>query len=158
MFDDTEVKQAVRQRYAGHATSGSSCCGDAPTSCGCAGGPVVDARQLDAALGYDPGEMAQIPEDANLGLGCGNPLALLQLQPGETVVDLGSGGGIDCFLAAKRVGPTGRVIGVDMTPEMIDRARRNAQRPGSTTSSSAWARSSTFPSRTRPRTRSSATA
>ena len=77
-------------------------------------------------LGYDASELAAIPDGADLGLGCGNPLAMLELREGETVVDLGSGGGIDCFLAAKRVGPTGRVIGVDMTPEMIDRARRNA--------------------------------
>jgi SAM-dependent methyltransferase len=81
-------------------------------------------------LGYDTDALAEIPEGADLGLGCGNPLALLELREGETVVDLGSGGGIDCFLAARRVGPTGRVIGVDMTPEMLERARGNAAKSG----------------------------
>jgi SAM-dependent methyltransferase len=83
------------------------------------------------AFGYSPEELSSIPADANMGLSCGNPIALASLRPGETVVDLGSGGGLDVFLAAGRVGPTGRVIGIDMTPEMIDRARRAAQRgPG----------------------------
>jgi SAM-dependent methyltransferase len=81
-------------------------------------------------LGYKADDLAGIPEGADLGLGCGNPLAMLELEEGETIVDLGSGAGIDCFLAAKRVGPTGLVIGVDMTPEMISRARRNAQGSG----------------------------
>ena len=83
-------------------------------------------------VGYSAEELAAIPEDANLGLGCGNPTALAELKPGQTVLDLGSGAGIDCFLAANKVGPTGRVIGVDMTPEMIDRARENARKNGST--------------------------
>jgi len=77
-------------------------------------------------MGYCKEDMADVPEGANMGLGCGNPVALASLKPGETVVDLGSGGGFDCFLAAKEVGETGRVIGVDMTPEMIGKARRNA--------------------------------
>jgi arsenite methyltransferase len=81
-------------------------------------------------IGYSPEELKSIPEDANLGLGCGNPAALAGLKKGETVLDLGSGAGIDCFLAAARVGPSGRVIGVDMTPEMIDRARANARKNG----------------------------
>jgi ubiquinone/menaquinone biosynthesis C-methylase UbiE len=81
-------------------------------------------------VGYSPEELAAVPEDANLGLGCGNPTALAGLKPGETVLDLGSGAGIDCFLAAKKVGPSGRVIGVDMTAEMIDRARENARKNG----------------------------
>lgn len=80
------------------------------------------------AFGYTPEELSSIPADANMGLSCGNPVALASLRPGETVVDLGSGGGLDVFLAAKRVGPTGRVVGVDMTPAMIDRARRAAAR------------------------------
>jgi len=124
MHDDTEIKAAVRERYAGHAAASESCCtpvtGEAPGGCGCG------AATVSPGLGYDAAELAAIPEGADLGLGCGNPLAMLELQPGETVLDLGSGGGIDCFLAAKRVGPSGRVIGVDMTPEMLDRARRNA--------------------------------
>jgi len=81
-------------------------------------------------LGYDPDDLAGLPEGADLGLGCGNPLALLELREGEAVLDLGSGAGIDCFLAGKRVGPTGHVIGVDMTPEMVARARRNADNAG----------------------------
>ena len=125
MFDDTDIKQAVRERYAGHATAGTSCCSSQASSSCC--GPTTDKRQ---ALGYAADDIAAIPEGADLGLGCGNPLAMLELQAGETVLDLGSGGGIDCFLAAKRVGPTGYVIGVDMTPEMIARARRNAAEGG----------------------------
>jgi SAM-dependent methyltransferase len=78
-------------------------------------------------MGYSKEDMSEVPEGANMGLGCGNPVALASLKPGETVVDLGSGGGFDCFLAAREVGKTGRVIGVDMTPEMISKARRNAE-------------------------------
>jgi len=130
MFDETEIKEAVRDRYAGHAQNATSCCSSSvkPTSeascCG-AGAPSISEQ-----LGYDPADLAGIPEGADLGLGCGNPLAMLELKDGETVVDLGSGGGIDCFLAANRVGPTGHVIGVDMTPEMLARARRNAAQGG----------------------------
>jgi SAM-dependent methyltransferase len=131
MFDEGEIKEAVRDRYAGHATAGSSCCSPSTNragaeSCGCKSGDA----SISQSLGYDPDDLAAIPEGADLGLGCGNPLALLALQEGETVVDLGSGAGIDCFLAARRVGPTGRVIGVDMTAEMIMRARKNAQAGG----------------------------
>ena len=125
MFEDNEIKAAVRERYAGRATTEASCCGpDSASSC-CS--PAAPATR---DLGYDSDELAAVPAEADLGLGCGNPLALLSLQEGETVVDLGSGGGIDCFLAAKRVGPSGHVIGVDMTPEMLDRARRNARDGG----------------------------
>lgn len=124
MHDPTVIKEAVRERYAGHATAGTSCCSPA-SSCGCDTAPSTSE-----ALGYDAAALAQIPEGADLGLGCGNPLAMLELAQGETVLDLGSGAGIDCFLAARRVGPTGHVIGVDMTPEMIARARRNAQSGG----------------------------
>jgi arsenite methyltransferase len=132
MFDETDIKQAVRERYAGHATAGTSCCSaagsgaKAPSSC--CGTDTTSA--VTQALGYDAGELAAVPEGADLGLGCGNPLALLDLREGETVLDLGSGGGIDCFLAAKRVGPSGHVIGVDMTPEMLTRARKNAANGG----------------------------
>jgi len=143
MHDSTDIKAAVRERYAGHATAGTSCCGtastagtsccgtisDASSSCCGTGSSTADGTvetTVSAALGYDTADLAAIPEGADLGLGCGNPLALLELSEGETVMDLGSGGGIDCFVAARRVGPTGHVIGVDMTPEMIERARRNA--------------------------------
>jgi len=130
MFDETDIKEAVRDRYAGHAADATSCCstpaahaGDEPC-CGSSGASVTEK------LGYNADDLAGIPEGADLGLGCGNPLAMLELKEGETVVDLGSGAGIDCFLAAERVGPTGLVIGVDMTPEMISRARRNAEGSG----------------------------
>src|SRR5690349_10812129 len=83
-------------------------------------------RAVAEAFGYSADELASIPAEANMGLSCGNPTATASLRPGEVVVDLGSGGGLDVFLAAQRVGPTGRAIGIDMTPEMIDRARRNA--------------------------------
>jgi SAM-dependent methyltransferase len=82
-------------------------------------------------MGYSKEDISSVPEGANMGLGCGNPVALASLKPGETVVDLGSGGGFDCFLAAKQVGESGRVIGVDMTPDMITKARMNAEKIGS---------------------------
>jgi SAM-dependent methyltransferase len=110
-----QTRDAVRQRYREIARTKGSCCG--PTCCG----PSADQ------LGYTKAEIALVPEGADLGLGCGNPQAIAQLQPGEVVLDLGSGAGIDCFLAAERVGPSGRVIGVDMTPEMLARARDNAR-------------------------------
>lgn len=131
--DPDEIKRAVRERYGSHATRGTSCCGSAATASGgssCCGGPAPTLRDISQSLGYDGAALQEIPAGADLGLGCGNPLALLEIKSGETVLDLGSGGGIDCFLAAKRVGPSGRVIGVDMTPEMLDRARRNAAEAG----------------------------
>ena len=138
-----QVRESVRDTYAkvamvGVSVSGSSqstsCCGPPnkslrtiPTSsCGC-GEPGFSAKQMSTTMGYSKEDMAEVPEGANMGLGCGNPVALASLKPGETVVDLGSGGGFDCFLAAREVGKTGRVIGVDMTPEMISKARRNAE-------------------------------
>ena len=136
MHDETDIKAAVRDRYAGHATAATSCCSPGTgnvASCGCGSSAATAAtatKRLD--LGYESADLAAIPDGADLGLGCGNPLAMLDLREGETVLDLGSGGGVDCFVAAKRVGPTGRVIGVDMTPEMIDRARRNAANGGYT--------------------------
>jgi len=122
----TEQKQAVRDRYARAATKGTGCC--EPTCCGDAG--TTTAEDVSRSIGYSRDELAGLPEDANLGLGCGNPTAIASLVEGQTVLDLGSGGGIDCFLAAKQVGPQGKVIGVDMTPEMIDRARSNAHKSG----------------------------
>lgn len=128
MHDDNDIKQAVRDRYAGHAKRGDSCCGPQQESCGC--GTSATTAPPSRELGYAAEDIADLPEGADLGFGCGNPLAMLELAEGETVVDLGSGGGIDCFLAAKRVGPTGRVIGIDMTAEMLDRAHRNAAAGG----------------------------
>lgn len=123
------VKKEVRDRYARAARTGSPCCGPAPRACGC--GESVGVRdETSRKIGYSSEELAAIPPDANLGLGCGNPAALAGLRPGEVALDLGAGAGIDCFLAARRVGPRGRVIGVDMTPEMLDRARANAGASG----------------------------
>ena len=120
-----EIRQAVRQQYGQIAESnscgcGPSCCGETPTQ----------ADALSQALGYSVDETGAVPEGANLGLGCGNPQAIAALKAGETVLDLGSGGGFDCFLAARQVGDYGRVIGVDMTPSMVSRARSNAEKGG----------------------------
>lgn len=125
MHDEDTIKEAVRDRYAGHAVTKTSCCSG--SSCCGSTGATATAVPEGAYAGED---LSALPADADLGLGCGNPLALESLAQGETVVDLGSGGGIDCFLAARKVGPTGRVIGVDMTPEMIMLARRNAKAGG----------------------------
>ena len=125
------VRDAVRERYAGVATSASSCCAPATnasaTSCGCA---TPDETEISRRLGYSDEELAAVPEGANLGLGCGNPQAIAALSPREVVLDLGSGAGFDCFLAARKVGEGGRVIGVDMTPEMVAKARDNARKAG----------------------------
>ncbi|MBZ0115499.1 MAG: arsenite methyltransferase [Sandaracinaceae bacterium] len=107
------------------AAKAGSCC--APSCCG---GSASTAKDASLALGYAEEDLDAVPEGANLGLGCGNPQAIAALREGETVLDLGSGGGFDCLLAAARVGPKGRVIGVDMTPEMITRARDNVRRAG----------------------------
>lgn len=113
-----EIRAAVREQYGNVAkSSGSGCC--APSCCG----PSPDAS---LALGYDQQDLDAVPEGANMGLGCGNPQAIAALRPGEVVLDLGAGGGFDCFLAAKQVGPSGRVIGVDMTADMVSKARKNA--------------------------------
>lgn len=122
-----KTRAEVRERYAAlaRAEQPTSCC--APQS-SCCGSP--DAAATSAALGYSDEELASTPAGANLGLGCGNPQAIAALKPGEVVLDLGSGAGFDCFLAARQVGPEGRVIGVDMTPDMLSRARANAQLGG----------------------------
>ncbi len=120
------VVEKVRQRYAGIAASSSSCCGGSCSS------PLADTREAAGRIGYSAAALESVPEGANLGLGCGAPIDLLALEPGETVLDLGSGPGLDAFLAAQRVGTGGRVIGVDMTPEMIDRARDAAREAGLT--------------------------
>lgn len=118
-----EIKKVVREGYAQIARQGSSCC--APASSCCGGGSL--ARTLSKNVGYTEEELKAVPDGANLGLGCGNPVALASLKEGETVLDLGSGAGFDCFLAANKVGEKGRVIGVDMTPEMLEKARENAR-------------------------------
>jgi arsenite methyltransferase len=123
-MEEEEIKKYVRDRYARAAKQGSSCCQPA-TSC-CGGGKETDV--ISKSIGYTDQDLKAVPEGANLGLGCGNPLALASLREGETVLDLGSGAGFDCFLAARQVGKTGKVIGVDMTPEMLDKARGNAEK------------------------------
>ncbi|MDF2714268.1 MAG: arsM [Paenibacillus sp.] len=118
-----QIRQNVRSRYKEIALkpmeAGSSCCAK-----------PVNFEEVSARLGYSNEQLTAVPEGANLGLGCGNPQAIASLQSGEVVLDLGSGGGFDCFLASRQVGTTGRVIGVDMTPEMISRARNNAIKGG----------------------------
>ena len=124
---EAEIKKAVRQGYARTVSGQSgSCCGPAAPCCG--GADL--AQNISKSIGYTDEEMGAVPQGANLGLGCGNPVALASLREGEIVLDLGSGAGFDCFLAANKVGRKGKVIGVDMTPEMIDRARENAGRSG----------------------------
>ena len=118
--NDEIIRQAVLENYAEVAKRGGCCCGPAPSCCG---GGTVSTR-----LGYSEEEVASVPAEAAMGLGCGNPQAIAALKAGETVLDLGSGGGFDCFLAARQVGETGRVIGVDMTPEMIRKGRDNAKK------------------------------
>lgn len=120
MNDNDQVRAQVREGYAAIAKSGASC---APGCCG----PGADKS---LALGYSADDLASVPDGANMGLGCGNPQALAALRAGETVLDLGSGGGFDCFLAARQVGSAGKVIGVDMTPEMVTKARANASKLG----------------------------
>ena len=120
-LDAEQVKDAVREHYGKVAELDEPGC--APGCCG--SGPGSSLK-----LGYSEQDLAGVPAGADLGLGCGNPQAIADLRPGETVVDLGSGAGFDCFLAANRVGPKGRVIGVDMTPSMVTKARNNARKAG----------------------------
>jgi SAM-dependent methyltransferase len=124
MTDKHELRKIVRKNYAKVVEEGCGCC-DPNSSC-CGG--AVTAEQISGKIGYSADEMGAVPEGANLGLGCGNPLAHAAIHEGDTVLDLGSGAGFDCFLASRKVGKTGRVIGVDMTPEMIARAWQNAKK------------------------------
>ena len=140
--DKEEIRKAVRDSYGKVARLGTkasglipalSCCSEQGisdtkrSSASCCGAPEFTPEQMSKAMGYSRDDLESTPEGANLGLGCGNPVALASLKPGETVVDLGSGGGFDCFLAANEVGKDGKVIGVDMTPDMISKARNIAQ-------------------------------
>ena len=119
------VVENVRERYGAFATAGTSCCGP-PQTTGC----CDSTSDVAASLGYDVVDLELLPDGANLGLGCGAPLEHLDLEAGETVVDLGSGAGIDALIAARKVGAEGSVIGVDMTPEMLTAARKNAESAG----------------------------
>ena len=126
------IVSQVKKRYADIAVTGSSCCGPAATeAAGCCARETT-APGISQELGYLASDLAGVPKEADLGLGCGVPLGYLKLKAGETVVDLGSGPGLDALLAAKQVGSTGRVIGVDMTPEMLERARATAAKVGAT--------------------------
>ncbi len=122
---EEQIKKAVRENYAGIVSRDTCACGESSSTC-CGG--ARPAEGISRQIGYTEEDLKSVPEGANLGLGCGNPIALASLKPGETVLDLGSGAGFDCFLAAKRVGRKGKVIGVDMTPEMLDRARANVRK------------------------------
>jgi arsenite methyltransferase len=119
---EDEIKKIVRNGYAKVARQGGYGCGCDPSCCG----PDRTAKSVSLTIGYSREDLEAVPEGANLGLGCGNPVALATLAAGETVLDLGSGAGFDAFLAARKVGETGRVIGVDMTPAMLEKARENA--------------------------------
>ena len=148
-LEQDQTRQTVRERYGKIATAASgsaaSCCAapaqtltaaPSPTGCGCGTsgstccGEPGAGQTLTETLGYSAAEAAAAPEGANLGLGCGNPLAIASLRPGQTVLDLGSGAGFDVFLAARAVGASGHVIGVDMTPEMVSKARANQSKAG----------------------------
>ena len=126
-----ETRQAVLENYRAVAKGSATGCGGGPvTSCCTPGGEeaLVSTESLSKRLGYSEEELKSAPKGADMGLGCGNPQAIAALRPGETVLDLGSGGGFDCFLAARQVGESGRVIGVDVTPEMVQKSRENAKK------------------------------
>lgn len=128
-----EIRDSVRTAYAQVVETAGGCCGpdagvDTGAGTSCCPTPGDSAPTDGRVLGYDEDELAAVPEGSNLGLGCGNPTTIAELTEGETVLDLGSGAGFDCFLAAPKVGASGRVIGVDMTPEMLQKARANAQK------------------------------
>lgn len=125
-MEEEKIKEIVREGYAKIAKKKESCCGSTISCCD----STNLSEEISRNIGYGEEELGSVPGGANLGLGCGNPVALASLKEGEIVLDLGSGGGLDCFLAANKVGETGRVIGVDMTPEMIDKARENARKGG----------------------------
>ncbi len=121
-----KIKETVKERYSKIVSEGSSCCGPSSSCCG----SVDFAQDISKNIGYSDEELKSVPEGSNLGLGCGNPVALASLREGEIVLDLGSGAGLDCFLASQKVGEKGKVIGVDMTPEMVKKARENAIKGG----------------------------
>ena len=125
MKEEEEIKKAVRKGYAKIAKDEGSCCTPGVPCCG-----PDPAQEIGKKIGYSEEELGAVPEGSNLGLGCGNPVALASLREGETVLDLGSGAGFDSFLAANKVGKKGKVIGVDMTPEMLEKARLNAKKGG----------------------------
>jgi arsenite methyltransferase len=130
-LDNDEIRRIVRDKYGRIANVTTTCCACSPSSC-CDMGDVPTLEDISIVLGYSREQVSAVPDGSNMGLGCGNPHAIASLKEGETVLDLGSGGGFDCFLAARAVGETGHVIGVDMTPDMISKARANAANAGFT--------------------------
>lgn len=124
-MEKEDIRSTVREHYGSIAALNLSSCGCSPSAC-CGSEPDDNVVAYSEQLGYSATDVGSVPDGANLGLGCGNPTALANLKPGEKVLDLGSGAGFDAFLASQQVGPTGFVIGVDMTPEMIKKARQNA--------------------------------
>ncbi|MDS0297421.1 arsenite methyltransferase [Halogeometricum sp. S1BR25-6] len=139
-LDPAAQRRAVRERYARIATAGSASDSTSDSTAdstdddgGCCDADAIDSSPDDStALGYTDDDVAAVADGADLGLGCGNPNAIAALEPGETVLDLGSGAGFDCFLAAREVGESGRVVGVDMTPEMVEKARANVRKNDAT--------------------------
>jgi SAM-dependent methyltransferase len=126
-MDEAQINEMVRARYGGIATAReANCCAPSSSSCG----PETTSHDKARRMDYSAAELAAVPEGANLGFGCGNPQAIAAMQPGEIVVDLGSGAGFDCFLAARQVGEAGHVIGIDMTHEMLKKARDKAAHIG----------------------------
>ncbi len=132
VLDQDSLRERVRERYGAIATKGTEgCCGpEAESCCGSQADPLLESPTAAEQLGYESTDTASMPEGSEIGLGCDNPVALASIKAGERILDLGSGGGFDCFLAARQTGPTGHVIGVDMTPAMISKARRNAAKGG----------------------------
>jgi arsenite methyltransferase len=123
-MESRDIKTVVKEKYGNIAKQGTSCCGPRASCCG---SPDL-VQIISKGIGYSKEELSAVPDRANLGLGCGNPLAFSSIREGDTVLDLGSGAGFDCFLAARQVGQNGRVIGVDMTAEMIEKAKENAKK------------------------------
>ena len=124
-----EIRQNVRNSYSevAEASNSGDCCGEQSSCCGVSSDAAINTL-VSTRLGYSEGDLDSVPDGADMGLGCGNPRAIASIKPGETVLDLGSGGGFDCFLAAAETGESGRVIGVDMTPTMVSKARHNADK------------------------------
>ena len=122
------IKGNIRKKYSEVAQKGSTggCCS---SGCSCGSAPI-DIKESSIQIGYTLDDVSNVPKESNLGLGCGNPIAIASLKKGQVVLDLGSGGGFDCFLASRQVGDTGYVIGVDMTPDMVSLARKNAEEDG----------------------------
>ena len=137
-----KIRGLVMKKYADIAKGNAGGC--SPSCCG-ESRPLITIQEIGKALDYTEEDLSLSPGEANLGLGCGNPISMADLKPGEVVLDLGSGAGFDAFLAAKRVEESGKVIGVDMTPEMVQKAKANAEKLSVSTWTSVWEKSRNFP-------------